>query len=236
MGKVEMVVGGSKVQAGLDRMVLGIPYPKLAKHNAQNPPSQDELADIAAMQKEFVAQLHHIKNMIVGTGKYHVSNTQNKDLKRYKALTDDGSLICIFTLGFSFGTGVINLEINPSKMTTEKWGELHALLAVTFNNDYQEFYERCVVAHAEFYVDVPGADLPRLVLIDEGRRTTTKHKSTTYHGRRESQLVGTMYDKAKQLNQEGLLVRIEVRIKRRDIKLKDLVEHNLLNPFSTQWH
>lgn len=233
MREVELVVGGSKVQAGLDRMVLGIPYPKLSKHDAQTPPSQDELADIATMQKEFHASMKHIGNMIKVTGNHHVSNTQNKDLKRYKALTDDGSLICIFTLGFSFGTGVINLEINPSKMTQETQWELIALLTVSFDGGYQEFYESCVVSHAEFYVDVPGADLSRLVLIDEGRRTTTKHKSTTYHGRRESHLVGTMYDKAKQLKQGGQLVRTETRIKRRDIKLKGLVEHDLFNPFST---
>lgn len=234
MREVEMVVGGSKVQAGLDRMVLGIPYPKLSKHDVLNPPpSQDELADIAAMQKEFHASMKHIGNMIKVTGNHHVSNTKNKDLKRYKVLSDDGSLICVFSLGFSFGTGVINLEINPSRMTADKWSEFLGLLSVIFDGHYQEFYERSVVSHAEFYVDVPGADLSRLVLIDEGRRTTTKHKSTTYHGRRESHLVGTMYDKAKQLNHEGQLVRIEARINRRDIAFKGLVESNLFNPFST---
>lgn len=65
-----------------------------------------------------------------------------------------------------------------------------------------------------------------------GRRTTTKHKGTTYQGKRGSRLVGTMYDKAKEQNKDGQLVRIEIRIKRRDIKLKDLVEHDLFNPFS----
>lgn len=121
MSKVEMIVGGSKVQVGLDRMVLGIPYPKLSKHDVLNPPGHEELVEVDEKRKEFHASMKHIGNMIKVTGNHHVSNTKNKDLKRYKVLSDDDSLICVVSLGFSFGTGVINLEINPSKMTKETW-------------------------------------------------------------------------------------------------------------------
>lgn len=232
MNIVEIVVKDTKVQVGLDKFVLGLPYPKLAKTDIDNPPSQDELADVESKRKDFVAKLHHIKNMIEVTGKYCVSKTQNKDIKRYKVLSeDDGSLVCIFSLGFSFGTGVINLEVNPSRMTTGKWGELLALLSVTFDGHYQEFYERCVVAHAEFYVDVPDEKLSNLVLIGERRGTTTKCKDTTYLCKRSSPKVVTMYDKAKEQKQDGELVRVEVRINRREIYFKDFVENCPFNPF-----
>lgn len=233
MGSIEIKVGDKKIRIGLDKFVLGIPYPKLSKHDMQNPPSQNAISDVADKQKEFVAKLHHIRNMIEVTGNCHVSSTKNKDLKRYKVLTDDGYLVCIFSLGFSFGTGVINLELNPSKMNQEKWEELHSLFAVTFNWHYQEFYEKCVVSHAEFFVDVPNENLVGLALIDEARRTTTKHMGTTYNGRRNSPLVATMYDKAKEQKMDGQLVRIEARINRRDIHFHDLVEHDLFNPLST---
>lgn len=235
MSNVEMIVGESKLQVGLDRMVLGIPYPRLPKSACQNPPSQEQLCDDAAKQKEFHAKLLHIKSMIIGTCQYHVSETKNKDLKRFKVLSDlDGSLVCVFSLGFSFGTGVINLEINPSKMTTDNWDELKGLLSVTFDGHYQEFYEQAVVSHGEFCIDVPGENLSSLVLIDTGRKATNNYKGTTYHGRRASRLVGTMYDKAKQLKQGGKLVRVEARINRRDIRFQDLVEHDPLNnPFSS---
>lgn len=234
MGKVEMIVGEGKVQVGLDRMVLGIPYPRYPKHDVLNQPSQDDVALVQDNQKAFHAKLLHIRTMIESSCQFHVSATNNRDLKRFKVLSDlDGSLVCIFSLGFSFGTGVINLEINPSKMTTDNCDELKGLLSVTFDGHYQEFYEQAVVSHGEFCIDVHGENLSSLVLIDEGRRTTTQYKGTTYHGRRTSRLVATMYDKAKQLKQGGQLVRIEARINRRDIAFKGLVESNLFNPFST---
>lgn len=225
-------VNDTKVQVGLDKFVLGLPYPRLAKTDDNNPPSQDEVGDVAAERNEFVAQMMHIKNMIEVTGKYFVKKTKNKDLKRYYVLSDDDeSLVCIFSLGFNFGTGVINLEFNPSKMTTDKWGDLLALLSVTFDGHYQEFYERCVVAHAEFYVDVPDEKLSNLVLIGERRGTTTKCEDSTYLCKRSSPKVVTMYDKAKEQKQDGELVRVEVRINRREIYFKDLVENCLFNPF-----
>jgi len=234
MSKIEMVVGVSKVRVGLDKFVLGIPYPKLPQSDEQNPPSQNDVIDIEETKKVFHAKLKHIGNMIKETGNHHVSNTKNKDLKRYHVLSeDDGSLICVFALGFTYGTGIINLEINPSKMTTDKWGELHALLAVSFDGHYLELYEHSVVSHAEFFVDVHGEDLSKLVLIDEGRRATTLHKGTTYHGRRTSRLVATMYDKAKEQKQDGQLVRVEVRLNRRDKLFCNIVEHDLFNPFGT---
>lgn len=232
MSKVEMVVGEIKLQMGLDKFVLGIPYPTLPKHDEQNPPSQEQLANVAAKQKEFVSGMKHIESMIK-IGAHHVSHTKNKDLKRYKVLSEiDGGLLCIFSLGFSYGTGVVNFEINPSRLTESKWDELLGFFSLWFHDHYDEIYTKGVVAHAEFYVDVSGEDLTNLTLIDEGRRAYTIHKGTTYLGRRKSALSATMYDKAKEQKKDGKLVRIETRICRRDIRFQDLVENDLFNPFS----
>lgn len=102
-----------------------------------------------------------------------------------------------------------------------------------FDGHYYELYEQGVVSHAEFYVDVFGVNLADLALIDAGRRVTTMYKGTTYHGRRNSSLVGTMYDKAKERGEDGQRVRIEARIKRRDILFQCLVEGTLPNPLSS---
>lgn len=226
-------VGETELNIGLDRLVLGLPYPKLPKFDAKNLVSEKDIALIKSAQKDYVATLKMIENTIKDTGSWVLEKTKNKDLKRYKVISDDdGGLICIFSLGFCFGTGVINLEVNPSKMNSDKWSELLVLLSLLFEYDYKEFYARAVVSHAEFYVDVVGEDLSNLVLIDEGRRVSTIYKGTTYKGRRASPLVCTMYDKAEQQHKNEKLVRIEARLNRNDMSFKDLVEKEQFNPFA----
>lgn len=226
----DVMIGMNTVEAGLDKLVLGIRFPTISKADAKEV-TQEQLAQVHAQQKEFVANMKHIANMIALCPHY-CGKTKNNDLKRYKVLSEfDGELLCVFALGFSFGSGVINLELNPKRLNPDKIAELLGLLSVMFNDHYDELYERGVVSHAEFYVDVADVELANLALIDEGRRTTTIHKGTTYHGRRYSRLVGTMYDKAKELGADGKLIRIEARINRRDIRFKDLVEDDLFNPF-----
>jgi hypothetical protein len=102
-----------------------------------------------------------------------------------------------------------------------------------FNDHYEDVYKGGVVAHAEFFIDVPEEDLSNLVLVDLGRRTTTMYKGTSYSGKQSSRLVGTMYDKAKETKSAGKLVRVEARINRRDISFRDLVEQDLFNPLSS---
>lgn len=227
----DVMAGMNMVEVGLDRLVIGMPFPKIPKGDAKEA-TQEKLAQLYAQQKDFVSNMKHIESMIV-LGPHYCSKTKNKDLKRHKVLSEiDGELLCIFSLGYSFGNGVINLELNPKRLNPDKIVELLGLLSVLFNDHYDELYERGVVSHAEFYVDVAGVELASLVLIDEGRRTTTMHKGTTYHGRRNSRLVATMYDKAKELGGDSKLVRIEARINRRDIRFKELVEDDLLNPLN----
>jgi hypothetical protein len=229
--KVEMIVGSTKVEIGLDKLVLSMPYPKKLSADSQNPISAAHLAQYESEKSEFIAMMHYIKNMVLDNFKCHVKPPKNKDLKRYTAFFDDGGLMCTFMLGFCFGTGVINLEINPSKLTQNQYVELFGWLDIFFNHGYQELYSKATVSHAEFYVDVIGEDLSNLVMIGNSRRTNTIYKGTTYHGKRTAPKVTALYDKAKQTEIEGKLVRAEARINRNDIRFQDLVEYDLFNPF-----
>jgi hypothetical protein len=243
--KVAIMTNGKKIQVGLDKIAIGLPYPSFPKAD-ETPLPEDQIQLIHAKRKEFVAKLKHIENMIT-LGPHHCKAT-SKNLKRYHVLSEpeskhsdefsskpesDGSNLCIFSLGFAYGTAVINLEFNPGKLTPEQFEEIGALLSVMFDDHYQEVYDRGVVAHAEFFIDVPEEELSNLVLVDERRRSTTMYKGTSYSGKRASRLVGTMYNKAKQSKSAGKLVRVEVRINDRMIQFKDLVEQDLFNPFSS---
>lgn len=115
--KSEMMVEGNKVTVGLDRTVIGFDYPKKLKPNEHNAITPELIAQHDADKKSFVSHMKHIEG-IIKNGSHHISHTKNKDLKRYKVLSEiDKGLLCIFSLGFSYGTGVINLEINPSRLT-----------------------------------------------------------------------------------------------------------------------
>lgn len=227
-----IVTKGKKIRAGLDKMGLGLPYPKLQNHDGENP-TAEALNILDAQKKQYVSGMKHIESIIL-MGKFHLAKTSNKDLKRYRVLSEeDNALLCVVTLGFSYGTGVINFEFNPSKLTPANFAEISSLLTLMFYDHYDELYSRSVVSHAEFFVDVSGEKLSSLVLIDSGRRKVTKYRGTTYLGRRGSRNVGIMYDKAQEQKKEGHLVRIEARLNRRDIRFKDLVEQDLCNPLST---
>lgn len=230
--KIEIVSEGKKILVGLDKITIGLEYPKMPKTDKQDSITPELIAHVKTKQAAFISNMKHIEAMIK-LGPHKVSNTKNKDLKRYKVFSEiDGGLLCIFSLGFSFGTGVINFEINPSRLTKEKWDELLDLLSILFNDHYEELYTNGVVSHAEFYVDIPDEDLPNLVLVDLGRRAYTLFKGTTYLGRRKSHSSVAMYDKAKEQKQNGKLVRIEIRFNDRGIRFQVFVENDLFNPFS----
>lgn len=229
--KIDIAVGEKHVQVGLDRMVIGFPPPKPPKHDAQNPPSQELLAHMDAQKKQFVSHMKHIETM-AKLGPHFVQKIKGANLQRISVKSDDGEILFTITLGFSYSTPVINIELNPSKISHDKWEELLDLLSVMFNGHYYELYSRGVVSHAEFFVDVIGENLSGLVLIDTGRRIHTNYKGTTYHGGRYSRLVGVLYDKAKELGVGGQLVRFEVRLNRRDMQFGYLVETPPPNPLS----
>lgn len=230
--KQEIIVGDTKVQVGLDRMVIGFPYPKKLENNLAAPPTKLQLAKFEEDKKEFLSKMLYTQSIIKENFDYYVAKTNNKFLKRFNVLSG-GSLLCTFTFGYCHGNGVMNFEFNPSKLGEQKLAELFGWIDVFFYNGYQELYTKGVVSHAEFFVDVPDEDLSGLVLIDEGRRAYTLYEGTTYLGRRKSELSVAMYDKAKELEQttDGKLVRVEARLCDRDIRFQDLVENDLFNPF-----
>ncbi len=227
--KIVMMKKGKKVQLGLDRTVIGLPYPAFPKTDG-TPLTHDQVQEIHFQQKQFVAKMKHVEGNII-SGSYHCKG-KNKDLKRYHVQSElNDAALCIVSLGFIYGTGVINFEFNPSKLAPEQFGEIGGLLSVMFSNHYQELYEQGVVSHAEFFADVADEVSSDLVLVDQGRRTTTIYKGTAYSGKQASRLVGTLYNKAKESKIAGELVRVEARINRRDIPFQDLVEQDLFNPF-----
>lgn len=229
-----MCIGGKKVVVGLDRLVIGLPYPAMPLMDATQAITEEQLAVLRSYQAAktgFIEKMHHIQYMMA-TGPCKPPKPLIKgDLKRYIQLADSGGGMCIFTLGFSYGTGVINFECNPDKLTNDHCCEIGALMGILFDDHYQELYDHAVVAHAEFYIDIHCEDLASLVLIGEGRSRTKIHKGTSYFGRRRSPKVATMYDKAKEQKIVGQVVRVEVRINRRDIPFKELVEQNSFNPW-----
>lgn len=236
MGNI-LNIGGNKLVVGLDRLVIGLPYPAKPKVDVTKPMSQEQLKDVQShleARDVFIKEMHHIQYMMA-TGLHKPPKPLiNGDLKRYIQLADcDGGVLCIFTLGFSYGTGVINFECNPAKLTNDHCYEIGALIGILFEDHYQELYSRAVVAHAEFYIDVHGEELSSLVLIGEGRSKTEIYKGTSYYGNRRSPKVATMYDKAKEKKISGALVRIEIRINRRDILFSDLVEQDTFNPWAS---
>lgn len=229
--KMVMMTKDRKMELGLDRLVIGLPYPSFPKADVA-PLPKDQIDLIHAKQKEFKAKMKYIESTVT-SGPHHCKG-KNKDLKRYYVQSEtDGTHLCVFALGYNFGTAVVHLEINPSKLSPLQFGEIGALMMVLFNDHYEELYQHGVVAHAEFFIDVPEEVLSNLVLVDQRRRTTTIYKETAYSGKRSSRLVGTLYNKGKESKSEGKLVRVEVRINRRDILLKDLVEHDLFNPLDS---
>lgn len=232
-----MYVDGKKVEIGLDRLVIGLPYPVGPKLDTTKSITEEQLAMLQAhicAKNAFIEKMHYIQYMMAtGTFK-QTKSLNNGDIKRYTQLADsDGVGMCIFTLGFSYGTGVINFECNPSKLTTDHGIEIGALMGCLFADHYAELYGNAVVVHAEFFVDIHGVDFEDLVLITKGRNKVTEYMGTQYHGTRRSRHVEAMYNKAKELKISGQLVRVEARVNRRDIHFKDIVEQDLFNPLET---
>jgi hypothetical protein len=229
--RIQIEIEGTQVELGLDKFVLSMPYPKKLKAELPKKLTSEQIEQHITEKAEFVANMHYIKNIVVDNFKHYLVPSKNKDTKRYNVFFDDGGLMFILSVGFCFGTGVLNIEINPSKLNQKQWQELTNWFDIFFNKGYEEFYTKAVVSHAEFFVDVPEEDISNLVLIDDTRRISTPYEGNTYLGKRESPRVSLMYDKAKQLELDEKLVRVEARINPKSLRLQDLVEGNQISPF-----
>ena len=226
-----MEVNGNYIEASLGSMVIGLEYPSFPKSDEEIV-SQEIANHIYDKRKEFVASMKYIEGMITA-GPFDCNKVKNGDLKRYEIISElFGDKLCIFDLGFSNDTGVINIELSPNKLYPCFFVELSYLFSILFDGHYSELYQRGLAVQAEFIIDVHGKCLSDMVLIDLGRRTTSKLTGTTYQGGGTSRLVGTMYDQAAQKEIGRKLAHIEARINRRDIHFKDFVEKDQFNPFS----
>ncbi|PTQ65044.1 hypothetical protein C8R26_1621 [Nitrosomonas oligotropha] len=220
---------------GIDRIVIGIPSPKFKINNDSTDQALiNELTKKYVYEKNhYIKQQHYIKHTILNMTKYKIENQKN-NARCYSIYSDNAvknKRLCAITIGRNHGNYFLNIAINPSNLSQDDLFELQGLFSILFNNHYEEIYQKGVVSHFEFFIDVSDIHIADLLLIDEGRRKTTLFKGTTYHGCRKSPLVCTMYDKAAQQKLGGALTRIEARINRRDIKFSDLVENGISNPF-----
>ena len=189
----------------------------------------------AYKREEYINKLRYIEHAIKNMTRCAIKNLSNT-VKCYSIYSDDdddtySNKLCVITVGWKYGNHFLNIAINPSNLTLDGGCELQSLFSVLFNNHYEELYEKGVISHFEFYVDVPNTHLADLVLIDAGKRKTTLYRGTTYHGGRKSKLTCTIYDRAAKLKIDSALTRIEARINRRDLLFKDLVENGIPNPF-----
>ncbi len=213
-----------KVVVGIDKVVIGLPFPSMPKGDELVKLSEEEKAVIHEKRKQYIAHGMHVVNM-VKLGNHFVQKTEESGLKRYCVKSEQtDNLLFTVCFGRIWKTWTLSFEWNPSKLSPEEKDEFLANMSVMFDGHYEELYERGVVSHIEFCVDVYGADISNHVLIENGRKTKTIHKGTTYEGQRGSPLVLTMYDKAKQLGLSDLWLRIEARMKNRGMMFRQLVE------------
>ncbi len=225
-----------KVVVGLDKLVVGLPFPKMPKGAELAKLSVQEKQEILEKGKQYIAHGKHIVNMVKLGDNYFVQNTKQPGLKRYcvKSGKTDAPVFSVY-FGCINKTWVINFEWNPSKMSEDDKDEfLAALEGGMLDGHYGELFQRGVVSHAEFHIDVYGADISKLVMLDNRKSSNQLVESTTtYSGKRGAALVLSMYDKAKQLGEAEMRVRIEARLKRRDMTLQKFIEYidSISNPF-----
>jgi len=222
----------TEIVVRLDKFVVGLKCPLIPKGAKGAKLTEGEKLEILTRRDQYLALMKHIETTIK-TCKHFVQNTKEKGFRRFCVLSEFSDTTLFYVqLGCIKGTWVINFEWNPSKLSPDERAEFIGNLSAMLYNHYEELYYQGVVSRAEFAVDAYGKEISDLVLIEKGRKTFHKKETTTYSGRRASPHVLTMYNKAKHLGEQGLWVRIEARIKRRDISLQQLVEENPFgNPF-----
>lgn len=223
-----------EVIVGLDKFVVGLPYPRMPKGAELAKLSVEERQEIVERQKQYIALGKHIESMAKIDGNFFVEKTKQKGLKRFGVKSGlTGAPLFYICFGCINKTWVINFEWNPSKHSQADRDEFLATLSIMLYDHYEELYVCGVISRAEFCVDVYGVGISNLVLIEKGRKAYFKKGTTVYTAPRTSHHVLTMYDKGAQLGESGQRIRIEVRIRRRDITLQQLVEQSyaIPNPF-----
>ena len=220
------------ITIGLDKVTLKIPFNPPIPKKKPGQYSMEELEIVLKYRKEFLNHIQYIRNDLKADFNFSEPKKvkKNKHLEYINLFSQEGLYIATITLGLCYETPTLRLTFNPSKLDNKKLKELLEFISL---NAFQSFYQNSVLAHCEFFLDIEDVVPFELALLDTGRRKTTLvEKETTYQGRRGSQTVGVMYNKAKESQQKGKLTRIEMRICRNKISLETLVEKGIANPFT----
>ena len=225
------------ITIGIDRVGISIPFnpPKPCVKQLPMDQIKQLLSAESHYKKEFRKHINYVRSVLnsdfrVKTGK---PNQGAQPLDRVGVYSKkDGAHVATVMLDLNYKTPVLNYSFNPSKLNDNGLDELDTLFELTLFNHYEELYTDGVIARFEFFIDVEGVNASDLVLLDTGRRKTTLYKTTTYSGNRNSNLVGTLYDKGAEQKTNQFLTRVEVRLKRRDVTFQQLVESGINNPFA----
>jgi hypothetical protein len=209
-----LTIGNVSAFGGLDRVTFGLSIPKKpSKGPVTNAMMEDYYSDMDALR----AKADEIESLL----KSHVSYKcfQNGEFRRYVFVGGNPGDYCHSVLvGESYGYPIINFTINPSRMSVDCWNAFLSMTSLIFPNGYAGLFQKSVVSHVEFFVDVYGVNRSDIHLISNSRRKLkTPHEGTAYFGGRRGKRTDVCYDKAKQMDESESRVRIEPRYKRRDL-------------------
>ena len=204
----QLILNGTEVRLGIDKTVLGLKYPSATNEQLEEM-SDDSKAKLKLAQKQFIAKKLHIQNVIKNTCVFSKESVKPYLTRYFIKSESDNTNVCEIYLGQAGTTHIINFKINPSKLSMDGKAELDGLLAVTFNDHFEEVYLNSVVSHIEFFIDVLDIDQDDYVIVDLSRRTATNYKETRYLGKRNSPLSLAYYNKGKQLNVDDSITKLK---------------------------
>lgn len=223
-----------KFRIGVDRVSIGIPCVKIPKGLYEKNNANKIALQYKLFLRDNYIRLQNYIRVDVLEGDYGAKPRKTKTGYRYPVYVNfdkQQKLICTVDMGVCYGNPYINFEFNPNKLSEEDAEELELFFSLVLFHQYEELYKYGKVSHFELSVDIHDANPSQLVLIDTGKRKTSYYKDTTYQGPRGAELVGTIYNKAQQLQSvDREVTRYEVRINDRTLMFSDLVAGEIKNP------
>jgi hypothetical protein len=217
-----LITGNISAEGGIDRTVFGLRIPQKPSKGPVTKAMWDEYySDMDALR----AKSEEIEMLL----KHHPSYKcfhMDGEFRRYVFIGGESGDYCHSVLiGESYNSPIVNFTINPSKMTMSSWNAFLSMATLMFPNGYVGLFQKSVVSHVEFYVDVYGVNRSDIHLISDSRRKLkTPHEGTEYFGGRRGKRTDVCYDKGKQMNESASRVRIEPRYKRRELFWGEMID------------
>lgn len=218
-----------QMSIGIDKVEIGIPWNPKGEHAAQ---SKDL---IKSRKNTFHRNMVRIRDQIIENMPHtiwHEKGAYGWQTHIHITSPNDGPAIATITLGSHWGKPLLNYQFNPSKLTEDGRHTLNLLFTLTQPFEYLSLYRDGVVKHLECFIDLNEVSHDDLALLDRGRRKTKHCDSTTYQGQRKGELVGTLYDKGRQIGHDAPLTRLEWRVQRPELTLEKFIEHGVANPLA----